>query len=589
MVNDILLWLYLHDRIQYLEDSPYVIALIWFKLATIFLAQIIMGIYMYSVRKDLIFPVFNSKSKSKSKSKWQTWKDIFVPILLFLTAPLVPCSLNFRLFALEKQKEEAMQLDVISPPSLSKSWLNGRVYDQKIGKLKSAIATFHFITASFETIPEVWILLTFLVTKHNGDISVVQDNATWFYVITIFTICTTLYALGHGSNLRKRGRLDLKQKTFLRVSFFFQVASRLSLMIASSSYTIDYVSTSTMLDNENPDSGPDSGLLYLFYVFGPFCLHWILLSIFYSFRQSFRSLNIADRIMHILSNTFIALPLNNTADEEEPTKDFEVCPENEKEESKGSEVFMLLGLTGLELVVQVGLGFFPLKFWSFDNSFCCNVSDWGTWLFPILCWALGCVFMIVFYMFSHKDWIMERIPLSCLFSRCFPTWSGSWKGSLSTKLNNFDLEKHCKKCTKKEKSSCKIQPRGSKGSQPQRNVSYSSTSFSQVRMRMLHGDNIYKLLYRLLNHYYFFSSQSILTMATAHQLAFDSHPSHHRFESNLYQKATICRLRRCQLKAVFPTYIFVLRGTGMVQCESLLSRYILRYFAIGNFGHAQPL
>ena len=93
----------------------------------------------------------------------------------------------------EEMEAEAMQTNRTSgrfPGSLSRAWLKGRLYDKKIDKLNAAIATFHFITASFETIPEVWILLTFLATNGKGDIVVVGDNDILFYGITIFTILT---------------------------------------------------------------------------------------------------------------------------------------------------------------------------------------------------------------------------------------------------------------------------------------------------------------------------------------------------------------------------------------------------------------
>ena len=294
------------------------------------------------------------------------------------------------------------------------------------------------------------------------------------------------------------------------LSYLFQVSSRLTLITASSSFTIDDVSD---------DERTDFGLYNFFYVFAPFFIHWVLLYIIYllppffdsSTRQSFKGCSYADQIMHILSNTFIALPLTNKADQEEPTKDdLEVSLENEKEESKGREVSVLLVLTGLELALQLGIGYY-LKFWNFNNSFCCGVDDWGTWLFPMLCWAIGCAFLLAFYKIFH-------------------TWS-SFR-SLSKTLRNFDFKEHCCNCihckqpsewyssasplsrsnTKSllSRSFCKNQPRKQEKrrrkiqhytdyvdssqnghqisrSQHQRDTSYSSTSFSHVRMMMSCG------------------------------------------------------------------------------------------------------
>ena len=64
-----------------------------------------------------------------------------------------------------------------------------------------------------------------------------------------------------------------------------------------------------------------------------------------------------------------------------------------------------------------------LKFWSFKNNFCCKVNDWGIWLFPICSWAIGCLFMLLFYRYFH-----------------------TWSGSLPKKLNNFHFENDCRDC-----------------------------------------------------------------------------------------------------------------------------------------------
>ena len=493
MVNDILLWLYFNDRIQYLEGSSYVIALIWFKFGTIFMAQIIMGIYLVSVKNELYPTISNSRIKNSC-----------FYFLLLVSAPLVPCSLALKAVALEDQKQNEIEREAkessprgsfVYSPSLA--WLKGRLYDEKIEKVNSAIATFHFITASFETIPEVWILLTFLVTRHNGDIVVIQDNAVLFWVFTVITILTILYALVTATDLRKRGRLDIKQKVFLLLSYFFQVAARLSLMTASSSHTIDYVNGKTveMLDEE-----PYFGLYDLFYIFVPFFVHWGLLWILYHvsipwlpLKQFSKRTPYADRIMHVLSNTFIVVPLD---EKEETSKgDLQACLEQEREETSGSEVVILLLLTGLELEAQLVVGHL-LKFWSFKNNFCCKVNDWGIWLFPICSWAIGCLFMLLFYRYFH-----------------------TWSGSLPKKLSNFHFENDCRDCChinrhhgwcqqcttsklpERSKSAMPIDQKTTQDyhahdsslperseifpAQRQKTISYSSTSFSHVSIGYL--------------------------------------------------------------------------------------------------------
>ena len=69
--------------------------------------------------------------------------------------------------------------------------------------------------------------------------------------------------------------------------------------------------------------------------------------------------------MHVLSNTFIVVQFDEK--EETSKTDLEVCLEQEKEEAKGSEVVILLLLTGLELEAQLVVGHL-LNFWSFKTT-----------------------------------------------------------------------------------------------------------------------------------------------------------------------------------------------------------------------------
>ena len=102
--------------------------------------------------------------------------------------------------------------------------------------------------------------------------------------------------------------------------------------------------------------------------------------------------------MHVLSNTFIVVQFDEK--EETSKTDLEVCLEQEKEEAKGSEVVILLLLTGLELEAQLVVGHL-LNFWSFKNNFCCKVNDWGICLIPICSWAIGCLFMLLVYQYTR--------------------------------------------------------------------------------------------------------------------------------------------------------------------------------------------
>ena len=409
MVNDVLLWLYLHGRIPYLQGLYFIIGLIWFQFSTIFLAHLIMGFF-------IVFKVMHSDSDDifpKPKSKG---KRYCLYILLFLTAPFVPCALTIRMqrFRDKREKvvagEKVVQSEQVEPGGelvqsdqevqseqaavqkdiSSRTWLRAHQYDQKIETLEAAIATFHFIGATFNTIPELMMLLIFLGTQNDGEVVVIQDNEYLFWINTCTGIFSTLYALVGATNLQKQGQLDFGQKIWLLFSYFYQVLSRLSLLVGASLYTMDHTRSSSVY--------------HLFFLLIPILIHWFLVGLIYHFKIThFNKLPLADRIVHVLSNTFVAVPLSNIDPKDDKQQNCIACDLKAEEEpsQRFMELKLILGTTGIELLLCWILAY-GLGFWSRADNF-----QAGLWLCPLVSWALGCLFLGYYYRFKHT-WCFWR-------------------------------------------------------------------------------------------------------------------------------------------------------------------------------------
>ena len=388
MVNDILLWLYLRDRIPFLQGLNFIIGLIWFQFSTIFLAHSIMGIY-------IVFKVMYSDSEQILPKPESKGKRVCLYILLFLTAPFVPCALAIRVQGfrerrekLVKKEQEVKGEESVQKKISSRTWLKAHELDNKIEVIEAAIATFHFIAATFNTIPELMMLLIFLGTQNDGEVVVIQDNEYLFWINTCTGMFSTLYALVGATSLQKRGQLDLGQKMTLLFSYFFQVLSRLSLLVGTSLYTMDHI-------------GPSS-TYHLLFLLVPILIHWLLVGLINHFWiEHFKKLSLPDRIIHILSNTFIAVPLSNMdlIDQQNCIACDLEC--EEEQEQRSTELKLLLGSTGLELLLCWTVAF-GLGFWSRADNF-----QTGLWFSPLISWAFGCLFLGYYYRFKHT-WCFWR-------------------------------------------------------------------------------------------------------------------------------------------------------------------------------------
>ena len=167
-----------------------------------------------------------------------------------------------------KKEQEVNGEDTAQKKISSETWLKAHELDNKIEAIEAAIATFHFIAATFNTIPELMMLLIFLGTQNDGEVVVIQDNEYLFWINTCTGIFSTLYALVGATNLQKRGQLDLSQKRTLLFSYFFQVLSRLSLLVGTSLYTMDHI-------------GPSS-TYHLLFLLIPILIHWLLVGLIYA-------------------------------------------------------------------------------------------------------------------------------------------------------------------------------------------------------------------------------------------------------------------------------------------------------------------
>ena len=152
-------------------------------------------------------------------------------------------------------------------------------------------------------------------------------------------------------------------------------------------------------------------------------MHWGLLWILYHvswlpLKQFSKRTPYTARIMHVLSNTFIIVQFDEK--EETSKTDLEVCLEQEKEEAKGSEVVILLLLTGLELAGGTTCGRTSSQFLEFQKQLLLQSERLG-------------------HLPNSNLLVGDQLPLHA--SRLSVH---TWSRSLSKKLNNFHFENDCR-------------------------------------------------------------------------------------------------------------------------------------------------
>ena len=433
MVKDFLFWLYLNSRIEYLEQGSLTIALINLQLATIVMAQALMGLFIL-MRAD---KVFNWKK--------ERWKRILSYICLVnpIAWLFLPCTVVMKVSQLEGEKTRLIDnesglaqpglMDALMESPWYRDWsgkvkrhrekkqkrrekvespaalcLRCRDIDDQAIILRSMAASFILVEGTLESTPQLMIMFVFLFPDGTGfrDV-IIGDSIAIFILNTMFTVVSVFNAAISYANVMKREQLGNWQKLLLFLSASFQILTKLLPMIAMA--TAKNVRVTIV------------GLLL------PAFFHWIIIGCIYIcvpplrvqiFSKDISRLNCsADLMIHLISNTFLATPLRSLSDE--------------KQRHKSHEMKLLLAVNGLETVIIFFIGFGV--FWEPDNPELQSAVR-ICWILSLFFFLLGSAFLVLYYKFAHtwRDLEREQLP--------FFSWlTTTPKETLEPAADNFGL------------------------------------------------------------------------------------------------------------------------------------------------------
>jgi len=346
MVKDVVLWIFLYDRIGFLFDGSgaingeFVVYLIWFNLGTILFAQCMMGAFILS-RADKIIKIAESVAGRR-----------LLYCLLVLMLPFVPCILLLQVSYLAIQESKhVLQWEKISnsPSSVAKALL--AIKKEKVF-VTDTYSHLRLLEGVCESFPQIVLLLAyFIVTILNPASLSISENlaiddddneeysielfgkninlyGTIFFIFNIlYSVLTLLFSLVNTVNAAKGGQLRITQKACLSLVYFFQLLARLVPI-----FFVLLLTISSAISHA-------AGLLLLCTppIFHLVCQYLIT----YYTAPLFRNLDTFQKVIHILANTVLVFPLKsqNTG----------------KQEHRSREIFWSLVLMTLE-IVGTGVG-----------------------------------------------------------------------------------------------------------------------------------------------------------------------------------------------------------------------------------------
>ena len=251
-------------------------------------------------------------------------------------------------------------------------------------------ASFILVEGTLESTPQLMIMFVFLFPDDTGfrDV-IIGDSFAIFIFNTMFTVVSVFNAAISYANVMKREQLGSWQKLLLFLSAAFQILTRLLPMIAMATAKNDRVTIVALLI--------------------PVFFHWIIIGCLYIavpplrvqlFSKEISRLNsLADLMLHVISNTFLVVPLRSLSDE--------------TQRRKGYEIVLLLAVSGLEtlIIFFIGLG----VFWTPTNPELQSAVR-ICWILSLVFFLLGGLCLVIYYKFAHTWRHLEREHLS------FFTW-----------------------------------------------------------------------------------------------------------------------------------------------------------------------
>ena len=268
-------------------------------------------------------------------------------------------------------------------------------YDIGCKELKETAHKIHvlrIIEATLQSLPQLAILLTYLLVSSSFAFEVEESDRNLVILNILFTYISIILSYIHWTNMMKNNQLGFRTCLLLSSSATFLILGRmLPIIYLTSAASLEPAQEFIMFNGSLLEQTKDTSvtntldhpdiLTPALAILLPFCLHWILAFAFYYFSvKIFHQLAISDKILHILINSFLPIPLR-TFD----------CKERRR---KSREMLFILFTIGLENIATLCFGFPVGDFsWSFIP---------GTFgLFSTAFHLAGCALLWKYYRSMH--------------------------------------------------------------------------------------------------------------------------------------------------------------------------------------------
>ena len=259
---------------------------------------------------------------------------LFVRFLFFVLVPFLPIIVIKKAVELRGNKEdlEAMYRD-ISIDATAK-WERIRELDEEEQEVMEALSDLKMVECSTEAVVQFLLLVIFtfasVLLPTTAGLGLFKENSSFEWTFLVFSFLTTVVTVNKAilgaMDIRKNGQLDLKQMVILGTSFTFQPLSHIFLVrpIALLALPLKDRTADDGSENASLTVAQASILLTL-----PIILRWVSIAVLhYCLAENearFWDLTKCKRLLHVLANTWVTMPVGNKNVKKQIHKATEIC------------------------------------------------------------------------------------------------------------------------------------------------------------------------------------------------------------------------------------------------------------------------
>lgn len=316
IVGDILFFMLVHYIAKNIQDIYFVSGMTYFNLLTLFLAHIIIGLFIASnfekIFKRKIHPLLQ--------------------FVLFIISPITPLFVFIKMHTLDYEADHILDCEQTfgrRPTDVYRDYTRKRMEFLELRKYSGVLTQ---LLANLEDVPQITLMISFFIVdsfsssklgiKFNilpsGDF---VDNLSFWAFFTL-SLLTSFYSAMSSfiatTNVEKEEDISWSARVDLMLSIFLQICSRIGPVVIVCWFAI--LSEGQASEYETGPEWDISIWMKVIMIFGPLVFRWIGIFVIYNWAtlsssetiQQFQSLSPFDQTIQILNNSFVMNPLRAT-------------------------------------------------------------------------------------------------------------------------------------------------------------------------------------------------------------------------------------------------------------------------------------